>query len=112
MLQKALEQAREAGYRVMPSYFTVSLICSGDWEHAVRYFEVLLRGEKGIDIIAGTRFKINIVINLRKRVNFDRCVMRLPGFYYESPPVLRWRGPSRKMGNIAKTACGIKISDG
>lgn len=47
VLKKALIKAKETGYRVTPPYYVVYLLSSGDWEHAVRYYEIFLPLVKG-----------------------------------------------------------------
>jgi hypothetical protein len=42
VLKKALTRARETGYQVIPPYYVVYLLSSGDWENAVRYYEIFL----------------------------------------------------------------------
>lgn len=47
VLQKSLATAKETGYQVGPTNYVVYLLSSGDWEHAVRYYEVFLPLAKG-----------------------------------------------------------------
>lgn len=41
-LTMALDKAEEMGFAVSPPYYVIYLLSIGDWEHPVRYYEVLL----------------------------------------------------------------------
>ncbi|MGN1010594.1 MAG: hypothetical protein ACI4QO_00760, partial [Clostridia bacterium] len=41
-LTMALQKAEEMGFAVSPPYYVIYLLAIGDWEHPVRYYEVLL----------------------------------------------------------------------
>ena len=45
-LEIALAKAKTAGVAVRPPYYVVYLLSSGDWEHSVRYYEVLLTADE------------------------------------------------------------------
>lgn len=44
-LRLALARVKESGANVRPPYYVIYLLSSGDWEHSVRYYEVLLPAE-------------------------------------------------------------------
>ena len=45
-LELALAKAKSAGVAVRSPYYVVYLLSSGDWEHSVRYYEVLLTADE------------------------------------------------------------------